>query len=104
MAVGSAPALILQAAWLEFKSSRKQRYDNRSSRGEFTSGCCAYFKVGTGTGDGMSSSLKAGWGGVGGHNLPTCGLQHGNNDSKFNEGGIINVGTGPIPSNTMALQ
>lgn len=36
--------------------------------------------------------------------LPTYGLQHGNNDSKLNEGGIVNVGTGPIPSNTMALQ
>lgn len=37
--------------------------------------------------------------------LPTYGLQHGNNDSECNVGGVVvNVGTGPIPSYTMALQ
>lgn len=65
------------------------------------------FKIRPGMREGLTSLLmvfKGGWC-VSFHSikptrpfLPTYGLQHANNDSKFN------VGTGPIPSHTMALQ
>lgn len=71
------------------------------------------FKIRPGMREGLTSLLMVfkGGGCVSFHSakstcpfLPTYGLRHANNRSKFNVGVVVNVGTGPIPSYTMALQ
>lgn len=110
MAVGLAPALILEVPGWSSRVHANRTMTTEVSVVSLHQAVVLHFQVGPGTGEGMTSSLKTG-GCTSFHSvpstcpfLPTYGLQHGNNDSKFNEGGIINAGTGPIPSNTMALQ